>query len=92
MNNVNPLLGATRVMTQNCNRLLTRVGEKGKGELSMDLLLLFPLKNRISVIALQEPDIDSPQKLDFASKRFRKKGYTLISPVTPDGRGGAAIA
>ena len=79
-------------MTHNCNGLLTRVGERHKEELRMDLVLRFAKKNRVPVIAIQEPHINSSQKLEFATKRFKKKGYSLISPITPEGRGGAGIA
>ena len=58
----------------------------------MDLILRFAKKNRVPVIAIQEPHINSLQKLEFATKRFKKKGYSLISPITPEGRGGAGIA
>ena len=72
-NNQNPLLGEIKVMTHNCNGLLTRVGERHKEELRMDLVLRFAKKNRVPVIAIQEPHINSSQKLEFATKRFKKK-------------------
>ena len=88
----NPLLGEIRAMTQNCNGLLTRVGDRHKETPRMDLILRFAIKNNIDIIAIQEPHISSQHKLDQATQKFTNKGYTLICPMTPEGRGGAAVA
>ena len=58
----------------------------------MDLILRFATKNRISVLAIQEQHINTTHKLDYVTKRFEKKGVSLICPVTMEGRRGAALA
>ena len=54
----------------------------------MDLILRFATKNRIYVLAIQEPHINTAHKLDYVTKRFKKKGFSLICPVTMEGMGG----
>ena len=77
-----------RAISFNADGLLTKVGKC----LRMDLILKFAIRMNLDILCLQEPHTDTHDKLKHTTEYFALRGYTLLCPITDEGRGGSAIA
>ena len=77
-----------RAISFNADGLLTKVGKCFR----MDLILKFAVRMNLDILCLQEPHTDTQDKFKLVSEYFSSRGYTLLCPITDEGRGGAAIA
>ena len=80
------------LLSQNINGLFTKIDFSSGKATRGSIILKYANTKSIDILAIQEPHLQTDAQRARAENIFATRGYSLLAPLSPEGRGGVATA